>query len=136
MEAGWLDDGAADHGVGAARTCEFGPKMAIRETVVEWDDGGSMTIAIDFLRGLAPPIEEIRASVRVEHLAGQRCRLVLKMAYRERFGPLGGLLSELAIAGQYRGVFHQMLAAAKLRAETGAVAPQIVMPMSGRKLRA
>ncbi len=136
MESASLDPGSAPSGVGAARSCVFGPKMAIRETVVEWDDAGSMTIAIEFLRGLAPPINDIRASVRVELVGPERCRLVLSMAYQERFGPFGGFLSEMFIAGQYRGVFQQMLGAAKARAETGTLVPQVVMPMSGRVLSA
>ena len=136
MESASLDSGAPGEGVGAARTCEFGPKMAIRETVTEWDPGGGMTIAIDFLKGIAPPIDEVRAAVRVEPTGEATCRLVLKMAYKPRFGPLGGLLGELFINPQYRGVFAGMLAAVKLKAETGATAGPIVMPMSGRRLSA
>lgn len=133
MESASLDEGPAA-GVGAARTCVFGPKMAIRETVKEWDEDGAMAIRIDFLKGLAPPIKDVEARVRVEPLGPDRCRLVLTMSYQAGLGPLGGLMSELFILGQYSGVFDHMLAAAKMRAETGKNVPQVVMPMSGRQL--
>jgi len=134
MEKAYLDEGSPEEGIGAARVCEFGPKMAIRETVVEWDDGNSMTIAIDFLKGMAPPIQNIRASVRVESLGEERCRLVLTMRYATKLGFLGYLMNEMMIIGQYQGVFGHMLEAAKQMAETGESTQSIAMPGSGRVL--
>lgn len=134
MESASLDDPARAEGVGAARTCRFGPKMAIRETVREWDEDGAMTIAIDFLEGPAPPIRDILASVRVEPLGPERSRLVLTMSFATRLGPLGGLLAEAFVLGQYRTVFAEMLGAAKRWAEAGETSPPIAMPMSGRQL--
>jgi len=134
MESASLDDPSHGLGVGAARTCRFGPKMAIRETVREWDDAGAMTIAIDFLEGFPPPIHDILASVRVEPLGAERSRLVLSMSFRSKLGPLGGILAEAFVLGQYRAVFGGMLGAAKRWAETGETSPPIAMPLSGRRL--
>lgn len=134
MQAAQLLEGP-DEGVGARRHCEFGPKMAIVETVEIWDEGG-MTIGIDFVKGIAPPISDIKASVRVEPLGEARCRLTLAMSFKAGMGPLGGVMSEMFIHGQYRSVFEHMLAAVAARAEGRPDVPPVVMPMSGRQLAA
>lgn len=133
MESAQLEAGP-ERGVGAARVCKFGPRLAIRETVTMWDDAGGMEIAIDFVRGLAPPITDVRAGVRVEPLAEDRSRLTLTMAYTPTAGPIGSLLNEVVVVGQYERVFESMLAAASAWAEDGRAAPQIAMPGSGRRL--
>ena len=109
--------------------------MAIVETVEIWDEGG-MTIGIDFVKGMAPPISDIKASVRVEPLGEARCRLTLTMSFKAGMGPLGGVMSEVFIHGQYRTVFEHMLAAVAARAEGRPDVPPVVMPMSGRQLAA
>lgn len=133
MESATLDEGPRS-GVGAARTCRFGPNMAIRETVREWDTRGRrMVIDIDFLEGLPSPLRDLWASVRVERVDEGRSRLVLSMEYGVAWGPIGTLMDPL-IEAQYRKVFRDMLHAARIRAETGGTVAPIAMPGSGRRL--
>ena len=136
MESAHIE-GELTEGVGAARICAFGPKMAIRETVVEWGDR-QMVIAIDFVKGMAPPMRDIRASVVVTPLddGDTRCDLKLTMQYQTTLGPIGWLADKLMITRQYKGVFDDMLAAAKGQSEAGDPGPQIAMPGSGRVLAA
>ena len=134
FEKAYLEDEERPRGVGAARICEFGPKMAIRETVTHWSDNDRMEIAIDFVRGMAPPIRDIIASVRVEDLEPGQSRLTLTMKYNTRLGPIGWLANKLFVISQYEQVFDNMLPAAKAFAETGRAPEQIAMTGSGRML--
>ncbi|MEM7155016.1 MAG: SRPBCC family protein [Myxococcota bacterium] len=134
MEGAHLDEGSAEHGIGAARICEFGPKMAIRETVRTWDDDGAMTISIDFIRGMAPPIRDIVAGVCVTATGPTSSTLTLTMRYETKLWVLGMLADHFMVVPQYRAVFGHMLAAAKAYAETGAAIEPIAMPGSGRQL--
>ncbi|GEM_PF-2275136 len=119
-------------GVGAARDCRFGPRMAIRETVTEWDHPGRrMVIAIDFLEGPPAPLADLSAAVRVEVLPDDRCRVVLSMAFRTCFGPLGTLAEPLVLL-QYAGVFEAMLDALDGWVTTGRPPVPLAMPGSGR----
>lgn len=136
MESARLDEGSAAEGVGAARICEFGPKMAIRETVQAWDDNGSMTIGIDFVRGMAPPIRDIAAAVHVKPNGDDRSTLTLTMQYTPKLWVLGRLLDVVMIVPQYRTVFGHMLEAAKQYAQTGETVEPVVMTGSGRQLSA
>ena len=134
MEGARLDEGSADRGIGAARICEFGPKLAIRETVRTWDDDGTMTISIDFIRGMAPPIRDIVAGVNVVPTGRSTSVLTLTMKYEPTLWLLGALADKLMVTPQYRTVFGHMLAAAKSYAETGKAIDPIAMPGSGRQL--
>ena len=123
-------------GVGAARLCEFGPKLAIRETVLEWDEAARrMVIEIEFVKGTPPPIRNTRAAVQVTAL-DRGSAITLTMDYQAKFGPLGWVLDQLLITPQYAKVFGHMLAAVKGYVEDGRTPPPIAMPGSGRVLAA
>lgn len=134
FESAALDDPATPSGVGASRLCEFGPRLAIRETVREWTDGERMVIGIDFVRGLAPPIADLEAAVRTTATGAKSTELALTLEYRPKWGPVGRILDGLFIRRMYEGVFDDMLAAAKRYVETGEPSEPIAMLGSGRKL--
>lgn len=130
----YLDPPTPTSGIGASRICEFGPKMAIRETVRTWEEN-HMVIGIDFLKGPPSPLRDIVAAVRVEP-QGDGARLTLLLDYAIAWGLLGWLLDVTMVRRQYRKVFDDMLAAAKGFAEHGAAPTPLVMMGAGRKLTA
>lgn len=128
-------DGEQAQGVGAKRICEFGPKLHIRETVVEWVANERMVIDIEFVHGMGPPIDNVRAGVHVAPKGdGDHAHLELTIDYDTRWGPVGWLMNHLMIIKQYEQVFIDMLAAAKGYAERGERPAPLAMGGSGRKI--
>lgn len=121
-------------GVGAARICDFGPRMAIRETVRQWVDDQRMVIGIDFVKGPPSPIDDIEASVDTIATGNDTSELALTMSYQRRWGPIGAVLDALVVKRQYETVLGNMLVAARDYAESGRPPEQIAMIGSGRKL--
>ncbi|MEM7339769.1 MAG: SRPBCC family protein [Actinomycetota bacterium] len=135
FESAHLDDPRQPTGVGASRTCVFGPRMAIRETVTGWTENERMTIGIEFLSGPPMPITDIEAAVIVsEQAEGGPTDLTLTMAYEPRWGPIGRILDALMVRRMYEDVFAEMLPAAKAYTESGTRPEPVAMLGSGRRL--
>ncbi len=125
-------EGTPDTGVGAVRECHFGPRMTVREEILERPADG-LVIGVDMVRGPAPPTPHCAARVVIEP-EGDGTRLTLQMEWQTGLGVLGQLLDAFVLPAQNRATFEQVVAAATAYAETGEPVPQVAMPMSGRQL--
>lgn len=105
-------------GVGSARVCEFSPKMAIEETVVDWQDGKSLTLEIAFLKGPTPPVNNMRGTLAVK-AQGIGSVASMEMSYEPKFGPVGALMDTMMIRRQYDKMMPGVLKGLKHHAETG-----------------
>ena len=105
-------------GVGAARVCEFRQGFAVEEQAVKWDDGKSLTLHINFIKGTKPPIDNIVAHVGVD-AEGSGSRAWMKMSYDPKFGPVGAIMDKVMIRRQYEKLLPSILTGMKHFAETG-----------------
>ena len=105
-------------GIGAARTCEFGPNSVIEERAVEWNERKSYTLAIDFTKGQKPPIRDIQAQVSVKE-AGSSTLAAIKMSYEPKFGPAGAMMDRFVIRPRFEKLLSGLMTGMKHHAETG-----------------
>lgn len=134
MVDSYLTDDSQNEGIGAARIGEFGPNMAIKETVTQWRDNEFMEITIDFVRGFAPPIENLFASIATEPVDETRTRVSFHLKYDTRLGMLGTIADKIIVKRMYQSVFANMLKGLQLYVEKGEEPPLIPMMGSGAKV--
>lgn len=106
-------------GVGASRVCEFDANMAVEETVTHWQEGQTMTLQIDFIKGMKPPINNLRGIVSVKPSGTNQSLAALEMRYDPKFGPIGSLMDKMMIRRQYAKMIPGILKGLKHHAETG-----------------
>ncbi len=105
-------------GKGAARVCEFRQGFAVEERAFQWNDGKSLSLKIDFIKGTKPPIDNIVAHVGVD-AEGNGSRAWMEMHYEPKFGPIGAIMDKLMIRRQYEKLLPSILTGMKHYAETG-----------------
>lgn len=107
------------NGVGAARVCEFGEQMAVLETAVDWNDGQSYTLAIDFTKGMAPPMTDVLGTVTVKPDGRSGSTASIAISYKPKFGPIGAVMNKLMIQPKYGKMLDGMMQGLKHHMETG-----------------
>ncbi|MGF1473269.1 MAG: SRPBCC family protein [Rubrobacteraceae bacterium] len=107
-----------ESGAGASRVCEFGPDSAVQERAIEWKEGKSYTLAIDFTKGRKPPIQNQRARVSVRE-AGGGTLAAIEMSYEPKFGPAGALMDRFVMRPRFEKLLSGVMAGLKHHAETG-----------------
>ncbi len=105
----------ANGGVGAGRHCDtsFG---ALKEQIVEWEEGRSFTIDGKTIL----PMKYARNGFSVSP-AGDGTVATAWIDFQMKFGPVGALLDKLVLRRQFRKVLTQGLAGLKYHVETGEV---------------
>ena len=107
-------------GDGASRICEFGPKLTLEETAVEWREGEMYTVAVDFIKGTKPPINDMRGSMALR-ADGDATIATITINYQPRFGIIGQIMDRVMIQPQYRKILPAVMQGLKHHAETGEV---------------
>jgi hypothetical protein len=105
-------------GTGASRVCEFGPGSAVEERAIEWKEGESYTLAIDFIKGPKPPVRDQRARVSVGKSVDGTLATI-EMSYKPKLGPLGMMMDRLMIRPRFEKILAGVMAGLKRHAETG-----------------
>lgn len=94
-------------GVGAERQCDMDDgKNWLRERVVSWDPGRSMTI--DIYEGTMP-LASAQGTLSVEALGPERSRVVMTMEYRPKMGVLGAMMDAIVLKRMMRGMMSRGL---------------------------
>ncbi len=111
-------DTSVKTGVGASRVCEFSPTMAVRETALDWREGESYILKVEFVRGQTPPVSDLQGHISVKEVTGGSLARI-EMRYQPKFGPIGWLMDQLMIKPQYQKMLPGIVAGLKHYAETG-----------------
>lgn len=102
-------------GLGEARHCDLEGFGGIQETIVQWEDGHSLTYEVT-------PIGPLAGSVNrwsVEPVSDGRSKIVTETAYDLRWWPVGWLMHALFMRRLLKQAIPQGPQALKERVETG-----------------
>jgi hypothetical protein len=105
-------------GLGAQRKCEFHDGNWVKERVVGWEDGRSMTIEIS--EG-SMPLSCAEGRLEVRPLDDGRSEVVMTMSYVVKMGPIGMLMDVLMIRSKFRAMVGDILKGLDVHTRTGAI---------------
>ncbi len=108
-------------GAGASRICEFGENLSVEEKAIEWREGESYTVAVDFVKGMKPPIRDMRGTMTVKPDGNGGSIASILIHYQPRFGIVGQLMDRFMIRSRYETMIPGMMQGLKHYAETGEV---------------
>ncbi len=74
-------------GTGAARVCELGPNTSVNETAIAWNEGESITLDVQYIKGQKPPVNSFHGTLSVREL-GSGTVTAMTLEYAPKFGPL------------------------------------------------
>lgn len=111
----------SDHreGLDAARICELVGGVTVREAAVEWQDGETYTLTVEFIEGMAPPIRDMHGTLSLHSIDDQTTRLDVAISYDPKFGPMGALMNVMMIRNQFEKTIAGMLTGFEHHALTG-----------------
>ena len=112
-------------GIGAARVCEFTNGGAISETVVDWQDGRSLTLSLNPLKKMPPFSTKSSGTLCVSERDGSAV-VTMEMNYSLRFGILGRLMDAMMVRREFTKIVPKVLAGLKHHVETGELENQEV----------
>jgi hypothetical protein len=92
--------------------------MAVKETALDWRDGESYVLKVEFVKGPTPPVRDLQGHISVKEVAGGSLAR-FEMRYQPKFGPIGWLMDQLMIKPQYEKMLAGIVAGLKHHAETG-----------------
>lgn len=104
--------------IGATRVCELGPKQSVSERAIEWREGESYTLAVDFIKGMKPPVRNMQAIISVR-ADGDGSIATIGMRYQPKFGIMGMVMDRVMLRPQFGKMVPQILGGLKHYAETG-----------------
>lgn len=106
-------------GVGSSRVCEFSMNdMTVEETVIDWQEGENLTVQIAFIKGMTPPLKDMRGTLAVK-ANGSGSIASMEISYQPKFGVAGALMDTMMIRRQYDKMLPSVLKGLKHHAETG-----------------
>lgn len=120
VESSPVKVGTPERGEGSERTCTFYDGNTIDERVTAYTDQQSMTVEI--LR-TSMPLKRAVARFDVAP-APQGTSVTMTMDFEPRYGPLGWLMAELVMKGQFTKVLDNLLLGLEEHLETGAIIGQ------------
>ncbi len=102
-------------GIGAARHCDLGGRNYLDEQVVEWEEGGALTMRI-----VGTNLPFARADIRFVLEARNGTTVVtVTPDYRLKYGVLGSLLDVIYVRRTYRKGMDALLQGLKRHVEGG-----------------
>ena len=101
--------GEQAEGLGAARYCDLGGKNYLHETVVEYQEGETLTMRVD-KTNLPFKTIDIRFTLRTD---GDGTEVTVSPVYTLKYGLLGSLLDRVAVRKQYTSGMASLLAGLK-----------------------
>ena len=99
--------GEATSGVGARRHLDLAPVGGLDETVVGWEEGSTMVVAVD--KAAVMPIKSGEATLVVGREGDDRSKVTMAFRYVPKGGPFGRVIGR-AVDGQLTRVFRGVLA--------------------------
>ena len=93
------------------RACHFTDGMEVKERIVAWDEGKSLTI--DIFEG-SMPLNCAKARLDVKTVGPNKTEVSMTMGYEVKYGPLGKMMDLLMMKGQFTSMREK-----KLRARSG-----------------
>jgi len=108
----------ANGGIGATRHCDLYPMGSIEERIINWTEGDAYQVEIYDGQGI-PPFSKAFASLHLQDLGTNRTRLLMRMDYDLKFGPLGALMDAAMVNSQFDKAVRRILLGTKHYAETG-----------------
>ena len=103
-------------GMGAERTCHFHDGNQVVERVVGFEDRRRIEIAI--VEGTMP-IEDARAVMELEPMAGGKTKISFEMHYTPKFGIVGRAMDAVIIRRKFTSILGQVLEALDEHLTTG-----------------
>ena len=105
-------------GNGAARICELGPKNSVNETAIAWNEGESITLGVEFIKGQKPPVDNFTGTISLkEQGSGTVAAMIIEFA--PKFGPLGKIMDVILLRPQINKLVPNVLKGLKHHIETG-----------------
>jgi Polyketide cyclase / dehydrase and lipid transport len=112
--ASWRDDvkvsrmlGDATSGVGARRHLDLAPLGGLDETVLDWEEGSMMVVAVD--KATVVPVKSGEATLVVDREGEDESKVTWEFRYVPKGGPLGRVIGAVADR-QLTKVFRRVLA--------------------------
>jgi len=114
--ASWRDDvkvsrmlGEGTSGIGARRHLDLAPVGGLDETVVDWEEGHKMVVAVD--KATVVPVKSGEATLVVDRDGNEACKKTWEFRYIPKGGPFGGVIGAVAdrqLATVFRGVLADL----------------------------
>ena len=105
-------------GIGAQRRCDFYDGNWVKERVLDWQDGRSMSISI---YDGSMPVKDGKAVITLHKLSPSRTKVTFDMAYVPKMGPLGKVMDALMMRSQFTKILGDLLEGLETHVRTGAV---------------
>jgi carbon monoxide dehydrogenase subunit G len=107
-------------GVNAARICELNMGVTVQETAVEWVEGESVTLEIEYIKGPKPPfLSNVIGKLAVRDDGNGGTIVDMGIDWQENFGPLGWAMGNFMVKPQFSKLMPPVLGGLKHYAETG-----------------
>lgn len=81
-------------GKGAQRMCNFYGGQSVKETIVQYVEGQSLTIE---LSEMTMPLRSASTRVEVTSVSDDRCQVAFYLQFSSKFGPVGWLMAQVKI---------------------------------------
>ena len=108
-------------GVGAARVCEVQGFGTLNEEVIEWDDGKTLTYAVE---GMPKIVKHIQNTWRLEPLGDGRTRASTHVKLETRYGAFGAFMGQFMMRPRMNRLMKSGMASFKAHVEQNATAPK------------
>ena len=79
----------AKEGLDAARICEFPQNLTVEEKVIQWREGESYTLSVDFVQGMKPPIKTLQGTLSVRADGNLDCECTVQLRHQTGAGRRG-----------------------------------------------
>lgn len=94
-------------GVGARRHLDLAPLGGLDETVLVWEEGSKMVVAVD--RATVVPVKSGEATLVVDREGDDKSKVTMEFRYVPKGGPFGRVIGAV-VDGQLTTVFRGVLA--------------------------
>lgn len=121
--ASWRNDvkvsrmlGEATSGVGARRHLDLAPIGGLDETVLDWEEGHKMVVAVD--KATVVPVKSGEATLVVDRVGDDESKVTWEFHYIPKGGPFGrviGAVADRQLTKVFRGVLADLEDAARKR---------------------
>jgi uncharacterized protein YndB with AHSA1/START domain len=121
--ASWRNDvkvsrmlGEATSGVGARRHLDLAPVGGLDETVLDWEEGHKMVVAVD--KATVVPVKSGEATLVVDREGDDESKVTWEFRYVPKGGPFGrviGAVADRQLTKVFRGVLADLEDAARKR---------------------
>ena len=108
--------GEATSGVGARRHLDLAPVGGLDETVLGWEEGSKMVVAVD--KATVLPVKSGEATLVVNQEGDDTSKVTMEFRYVPKGGPFGRVIGAV-VDGQLTKVFRGVLADLEQAARKG-----------------